>query len=518
MSATGFEQWLPKSASLTPSHSSERWELGDQVWSRNLATGAFDLVDFRGLGAPPSAYDLRDLATLVGARVSAGGADREAKPVALYPGTFKFSPDTGKTLPEPSGADRAVWLPPFGGDSSAPEPYGLRLTAARLALRRTLTIESLPDQELTLPPAGNYQFLAAAFGTCESRLFALEFSRGLVYHWLPHSRSWLELSASGAEMLAESSLGDNAWGMAAADPDGSPPESTTIFLPTDDGLAIVSINLVAGTYKLRIVGRRCIGAPILWQSRVYVPMMEEGRKLGVYTLDPREPTVIRRMEGPGLDAGAGGWLRPLADRRQIIWMGPTGQLIVKRGGSAALELSLLPWGPGITPRFELGSPYLSGSGYLWQQCFQQDGQGGQGGQFVFVQLGRSEPEIRPASSPRLSTGAACFQLETRLRSDPWIDPDEGMDSNADEVIIPLLESTSASTVLCARVPSTRSVDSVFASNEPCTTTFELRGEQEVRFWVARIPRPWATRPFVHAGHLYLYHPDMRRLPGWRVDS
>jgi hypothetical protein len=86
------------------------------------------------------------------------------------------------------------------------------------------------------------------------------------------------------------------------------------------------------------------------------------------------------------------------------------------------------------------------------------------------------------------------------------------------VIIPLLESTSSSTVLCARVSSPGSVEGLFASRDAFTTTFELHGEGEVQFWVASLPRPWATRPFIYAGHLYLHHPSQRRLPGWRVDA
>jgi hypothetical protein len=501
------------SASLTSSHQNERWELGDQAWSRNPTTGAFDLADFRGLGAAPAAYNPLDLAALVGARVSFDGADRGTRPIALYPGAFKFSPMTGKALPEPSIAHLDAWLPPFGGDSSAADaPQGLGLTAIRLALRPTLSIESLPDRQLAMPPAGNYQFLVSACHTCESRLFAIDFSRGLIYHWLPHSECWLEVYPRGAEILVESALGDNAWGMVVQHPQ----ESTKLFMPTEDGLAIVSVNPIGRTYETHLAGGRCVGAPVMWQGRVYVPMLEEDRKLGVYALDPNG-SALRRVDGPKLAAAAApaAWFRPLADHRQIVWMTSMGQLIAKRGAGAALETSFLPWPPGISPRFDLGSPYLSDSGQLWQQCLRQDDQGGQ---IVFVQLGLGEPEIRPASSPRLCTGAACFQLETRLRGDPWFDPDDSSDSSADEVIFPLLESTSASTLLCAHVPNTRSVDGLFASNETCTTTFELRGGHDVQFWVARMARPWMTRPFVYSGHLFLYHPDQRRLPGWRIDS
>ena len=492
----------------------EHWAVGDQTWSRNPTTGAFELADYKGRGAPPGACDPRDLATLVGARVSVDGADRAGKPVALYPGAFKFSPVTGKALPQPSVAHRDPWLPPFGGDSSVEDqPQGLRLTAAPLALRSTLSIESLPDRQLAPPPAGHYQFLVSACQTCDARLLAVEFSRGRIYQWLPHSERWLELRAGAVQALVGSSLDEEAWAMAVHDPQGA----TRIFMPTDAGLAIVSINLIARTYESRTVGTRCLGAPILWQGRVHVPMLEEDGKLGVYTLDPAG-AALRRVEGPALDAGSAKWVRPLADRRQIVWMSSTGQMVVKPGAGDASEASLLPWPTGVTPCFELGSPYLSRSGHLWQQCSQQSDEGDEGQRFVFVQLGLGEPEIKPASSPRLSTGSACFQLDARLRIAPWFEADDGLDCEpSGEVIIPLLESTTASTVLCARVSSPGSVESLFASNDAFTATFELHGEHDVQFWVARLPRPWATRPFVYAGHLYLYHPDKRRLPGWRIE-
>jgi hypothetical protein len=495
---------------LTSARQGERWAVGDQTWSRNPSTGVFELADYKGWGAPAPACDPLDLAPLVGARVSVDGADRAGDSVALYPGAFKFSPVTGKALPAPSAAHRDTWLPPFGGDSStADSPQGLRLTAAPLVLRSTLNIESLPDRQLAAPPAGRYQFLVSACQTCDARLLGLEFSRGRIFHWLPHSERWLELRPTGARALGKSSLGEQGWGTAMHDPQGA----SRIFMPTDDGLAIVSINLIAGTFESHSVGTRCLGAPVLWQGRVYVPMLEEDGRLGVHALDPAG-TALRRVEGSTLDAASAAWVRPLADRRQIVWMSTAGQLVVKPGSGDALEASLLPWPPGIVPSFELGSPYLSRSGHLWQQCTLQ---GEEGQRFAFVQLGLGEPEIRPAGSPRLSTGAACFQRDARLRIAPWFEADDCMDSDACEVIIPLLESTSASTVLCARVASTAPVDSLLASNETHTATFELRGEHDVQFWVARLPRPWATRPFVYSGHLYLHHPDKRRLPGWRIE-
>ncbi|GAA4350177.1 hypothetical protein GCM10023165_37510 [Variovorax defluvii] len=486
--------------------------MGDQIWSRDPATGAFDLADYKGLGAPPPACNPFDLAPLVGARVSIEGAQGVAGPVALYPGAFRFSPSTGKALPEPASTDTETWLPPFGADGTVGDaPQGLRLTDTHLALRPTLNTESPPDRQIAMPPAGNCHFLSGAFATCGSRLLAIDATQGLLFHWLPNSERWQALRPSGTQGPAPSALADEAWGLAVQDPQ----HATRIFLPTDTGLAIVFVNLIARTCEVRSVGTRCLAAPVLWQGRVIVPMLQRDGKLGMYALDP-EGTELRRIEGPALDAADAGWARPLADRHRIVWMAPEGQLVVSRGGDKdALRFDWLPWPAGITPQLHLGSPYLSRNGQLWQQCVRQvDGRA----TIAFVQTGLAEPEIRPASSPRLSTGAACFQLDTRLRLAPWFEPDDCSALEADEVIVPLLESTSASTVLCVRVPHTRPPESLLASKETCTATFELQGgEHDVQFWMARMPRPWAVRPFVHAGHLYLYHPDRRRLPGWRIE-
>jgi hypothetical protein len=238
-----------------------------------------------------------------------------------------------------------------------------------------------------------------------------------------------------------------------------------------------------------------------------------GGRVAVLSFDLRTLEETGRYEAPAT-AVAQEWTRPIVDRRQILWMSSAGQLVVKRL-SAAPELSFLPWDPGITPRFELGSPYASADGQLWQQCFRDDADGGS---FVFVQVGRPSPAIRLATSPRLSTGVSSFKLEALLRSNPWSDPVDVSDSEADEVIIPILESLPRSTLLCARVPSTSSVDSVLASNESFLTTFELRGELDVQFARDPIGRPWLTRPFVYGGCLYLYHPDLPNLRGWRMSE
>ncbi|VWX62383.1 conserved hypothetical protein [Burkholderiales bacterium 8X] len=491
----------------------ESWEVDDELWLRDPQTGAFHLSDYKGLGAPPSAHHPLDLAELIGARISTDDGDRGAQPAALYPRSFAFSPLTGKALQAAAGSGRDKWLPPFGEANPADDrPQGLRSTTTRLVLRNSLHADSPPDAEMAMPPTGHYQFLVGAFKTCEARLLALEFSRGLIYHWLPHSECWLEIYPRGGEVLGESSLDEDGWGLASQDLAGE----TRIYLPTDDGLAIVSINLVARTYEARTVGKRCVGAPVIWQGRLHVPMLDDDRRVGIYGLD-LPGGEIERVDARRIDIGQARWTRPVCDRHQVVWMTSKGQVVLRAPeGTDRAESSLQPWPSTLRPVCEFGPPCQDGS-LLWQACIDHATDRSAP---AWVRLGSEAAEPRALDSPDWIPGAGPSRRRPSgmVPAASWLGRSAPAGDASADLLFPLLESTASSSALVARVDGARSAAELLASNAIVTTTFEWIGEERVPFWTARLPRPWATRAFVWAGHLYLYHPDKRRLPGWRLEA
>ena len=80
------------------------------------------------------------------------------------------------------------------------------------------------------------------------------------------------------------------------------------------------------------------------------------------------------------------WTRPIIDRRQIIWMSPAGQLVVKQTTGATIEMAFVPWPAGLKPRFDFGSPYVSTDANAWQQCFEEVD-----GHFVFCSSAGTGP-------------------------------------------------------------------------------------------------------------------------------
>ncbi|MDN4590133.1 hypothetical protein DBA29_16695 [Xenophilus aerolatus] len=467
----------------------ESWDLGDQLWARDPATGVFELLGYRQLGTASAAVHPLDWAGLVGARLSHDPADCVGRPLALFPGEFRYSPATGHPLAAAPHLGSDVWLPPFGGErGGAQRLQGLRLTSARLSLRGGLTPDADPDDELPLPCEGPCHFIVAAFSACESRLVALEVARGVLRQWLPHSRRWAELTPLGDARLGPSSLGEDAWSLAALEHEGT----LQLFLPSDDGLAVLGINLLAGRCDVHILGSACVGAPVLWRGRLHVPMIDRDGVVFVQAVRP-DDLSLERMPVSGLDPAAHRWLRPVADPQHIVWMGSRGQLLVRAEPAGPAEaVSFLPWPAGVSPRFDLGSPGLA-AGHLWQPCFLRDAQGGR---VVSVQLGT----------------AGLVLLEPA--GDDNGDDDDG--SAARDRGTSLLASTTTSATLRARLEDPRRVSSGFGTKESYLTTFELAGvEATAPFFAARLSRPWTTQAFLYAGRLYLHHPELPTLPGWQ---
>ena len=164
------------------------------------------------------------------------------------------------------------------------------------------------------------------------------------------------------------------------------------------------------------------------------------------------------------------WRRPIVDRRQIIWMSPAGQLVVKQAAGATIEMAFVAWPAGLKPRFDFGSPYLSSDGNTWQQCFQEDGRP------LRLRAARPGPaggSPEQLSSPQHRLGK--LQARDDAPENPWVDPvDAGGPGLPTRSSCPCSSRGSGPTLLCARVPSTSSIEASSASSEPYTVTFELR--------------------------------------------
>jgi hypothetical protein len=285
--------------------------------------------------------------------------------------------------------------------------------------------------------------------------------------------------------------------------------ATTLVLPTLAGLAVVKPDALSLRYSVAYLGGGpALGAPIFWSGEVWAPVRSPPSGLALVSATG---TVVPLA----LPAAIESFAPPIADARQIVWPCEQGQLVVRKGADGVPEVSWVEWPPSVTPRFEFGCPYLSRSGSFWQIAWDDAA-----GAFVFVQMGRPQPEVHSTSSPRFCTGSFSYLQGQRIKGDPWLDPEHAYDANSDEVVIPLVESARQAAVLGLVVETTTGVTALLESKERQRAELQYQADNspDIRFFTLLVARPWQARVFVYDQRLWLYHPDLPEADGWDLET
>jgi len=472
----------------------DSWTFDDQSWQRST-DNHFEVVTFRGLEAIGHAHDTQDLAALVGAHeCPEDGQD------VLYPGLFRHSPLTGKPLPAIASPAKQTWLPPFGNSHSI-NCLGLRQSALSLHLHDAVRPDT-PDRRLPLPPPGEYRFIVGNLKAFQPQLLAVNPKKGRLYLYL--HRGWVELEKQG-KRLPESSLNRLQWSVCL---DGA--EENRLYFPTDDGLAILDINVFKLGYELQLITARCIGSPALLEGWIMLPALDKAGKAGILKVS-RKNLSEDWLPFDAAETG-GAFNIPLAERDQTLWLNGQGQLKIKLNLDSQPTPSHLPWNQCGTPRFEFGSVYsYVRYGTFWQLCYDSAG-----GYYQYVKLDQENPEKYVCRSPRFTSGTISFPQASQFKDPPWSDGDVAADATSNAVSIPLLE-TANDAVLCARIEWVKGLEELLDSPRPQLTHYDLIGRNGDRcFFTHKLPSPWLALPFVHRDYLYLYHPEIDHIPGWKL--
>lgn len=435
-----------------------------------------------------------------------------------FPPEFSFDPRSGQRLPGPAPVD-AAWLPPFGarveGDSHGPLATNRVLQVARAEGRSEFAD---PDRQLPLPPNGRYEFISLPLPSAASVLLALDADRGQVFLWAAHAKRWLPIKPAAASMeLAPSSLPRRDWRCAAGSGDHG--GGSILYLPTEEGLAALRFDLLALVYRVDYPLRgKCLGAPLRWRDKVWVVLQPEGTAvLELQSLCPRTgamdaPVAIEGARNPGgLSAG---FTSPVAVARYLIWPGSSGCVSVAIKPTSKPAISYRPWPAGFDPAFDLGAPYLCSSGQLWQTGWSNEQES-----YICLRLDGRDFEARSLTVPRMCTGQANYRLSARMTLALWQDPEQGSDSEARAIFVPMLESDIDRSVAGLRVDWTGPLKGLLASNEKHRAVLELHGGSaaETRIHALNITKPWLGRVFFHDRTLWYYHPELSKLSGWDTE-
>jgi hypothetical protein len=366
-----------------------------------------------------------------------------------------------------------------------------------------------PDANLALPPPGDYEFYSIPAATLLPVLLGLDAVKGMMHVWLPGSEKWESLEHVDRGRLASSRIKRSHWRCEAVCED----LQSTLFLPTEEGLACVKPDAIGLCYQVSYIGGACVvGAPVQFSEHVWAPLCASGGTLKLIsaTVSGHPDEAIECSIPVQVDWTSEPFHPPLADGRMALWPHFSGQLVLRKLASGTLDVRFIRWPDGVRPVFEFGSAFLARDGDFWQLCFDstQDC-------YVYLQLGVERPEIHTATAPRLCTGSFNFRFASRYRTAPWHEPEHGDDSRTDEVVLPLLESVANSSVIGLRMATTQGLADVLKSNERMRIKLVLDDDTtQTAFYTLSVAEPWRMRVFIHDGRLWAYHPLINRMEGW----
>ena len=428
-----------------------------------------------------------------------------------FPPEFKFDPDDGSALPAPTRTAGNIWIPPFGNDEDGVR--GLRRTQAALTLAAGRRHSETTDPERTrpLPPVGRHEFFVLPADAGSMELMALDAEQGALHLWLASDGNWATLEQLDGGFLADSPLPHAAWRCEVViDRNGSP----RIFLPTGNGLACLQPDLLRLGYHVTYVGDApCSGAPMLWRDEVWSVLRTTQGSVRLQAMQASSGLPGTALELAGI-APDEQFSPPACTRRQVIWPGRHGRIVLQVQPDGSLSARYIPWPPGISPKFDFGSAFLTSSGQLWQACWSEHDQA-----HAYLRLDGRDHELHLASAPRLCTGQINYRLAARMKLPPWEDPERGSDADSGALFVPILESAVDAGVLGVRIQTTNGLETTLASGERIRSVLELHSDRkaETGLQVLNLAKPWLGRAFIHEHTLWFYHPELKWLAGWELE-
>lgn len=492
----------------------ERWDLASGKWIRFEGGQGYRLLSTVSGRDADSRLDARTLATLSAGRIFNGEA---------YPGEFQYDPRNGQQLPPPvtDSRDVPLWVPPFGGspvDLSRPATQTLRglrmVDSIRLQLSKAKSRTKTDREEflLPLPPAGHHHFMVIHAGVSVPQLLALDLEHGALRWLRPTDKTWVDLSHETNGRLADCTEALKEHWRCEVVESG---QASLMFIPTQQGLAVVSPDLLTMSYSVNYFGQgTACGLPMFWNGRVWLPVRDHRSVVRLCGIHP-ENLSVETLNVTGLPADSQLAASPVCKDGMAIWMGTAGQLLLKKTVDGGLEAQVVPWAEDFKPVFECGSPYVCNKGKFWQLVL-----GNTPPRYAYNALGALNESPQIVSGPRGCTGKINYKFSRQLKDAPWLETGYVDDANQQHVVFPLIEfqtkGDSVATVLGVQVEDKDGVMNIMKSSERMHAVLIAESDEAILFYSFHASRPWLGSFFVYDDKLWFYHPDLLQIPGWSL--
>lgn len=492
------------------SKENQQWELPSGTWTTNAEGGDFELLSSRHGHA---------LAPLLKDWVRAGLAPLSVDDSAgvVFPPEFKFHPLTGAALRlQSTPHNNEQWMPP-SGNSQLVEPgnvRGLRQTTQPLSLARLADRNQTdhPEHDMPKPGAGDFEFFSVPCATLEPILLALDPAKGQLYAWgLEHK--WMLLAHARNHLLSEcKQVSDDGW---RAEVVLSDVFSSTLFVPSNDGLAAIRVDVPALVFEVNYLGGAAsIGSPILFADCIWAPVCKLGEPLR-FICSNGAGELVRDIVVSGADVPQifGHMQVPVADMRRAFWMCDEGYLQLERKSDGSCVATFVRWPSDLAPSFQFGAPYLANNGDLWQICWCAHKN-----QYEYVNLMSAQLLRQEASRPLMCTGSMSYRYVQRVTDEPWYEPERGVDGEQKHFLLPMLESSSSKAVLGLRVSAIGSLKDLLESDDKLRAELVCDSGALKAFDSIAVRQPWRMRFFVHHNKLWAFHVDLQQIQGWGLQA
>jgi hypothetical protein len=439
----------------------------------------------------------------------------------VYPPEFLYDPETGTPLETKNIDSEAYWLPPYGqgrhyvDNRQYMDSNGLQLSHQLKKLENEPQVDADAEHKIKMPPRGIFEFVSIKAGTNIPQLIAFNKIHGNLLIWSQNNQEWLELKALGLRLeRCPEQLEQYMQILGVVSETGG----QILYIPTKAGLASVTIDGLSLSYRADYVtpsNGPCLGTPVYWNKVILIPILIDNQ-VKIFDVVGQKALMLDQMISEMY------FEKVVYDTRRIIWVGTSGQLIVKyKGTDEVLSAIYKIWVPSYTPDFRFGAPYDDQKGRFYQFGTTQNTQKGP---LCYIELDSEDlfdKSLEKSPSFRFTTGISKFGLDGKLEIKQDIWKEASIVSSTHRFTVPMIEDVKKQLVFGFSFDTQTNIGIEHKLQENTKQYIKLFLDTHdglKDFHRVQVEKPLESRFFIHQNVLYFYNPSLNDILGWELST
>lgn len=490
---------------LVHDHDKTVWNLASGTWMRDETVGyilkSTPNSNVENHVNPHFVQQMLNLPTLAG---------------KVYPPEFLYDPETGTPLEKKQVDSEAYWLPPYGqgrhydDNRQYMDSHGLQLSHQLKKLKNEPQIDADTEQKIKMPPRGIFEFVSIKASTDIPQLVAYNKINGNLLIWSQDNQEWLELKAVERRLeRCPEKLEEYLQLLGVVNDAGI----QCLYIPTKAGLARVTIEGLSLTYRAEYItplNSPCLGTPVYWNKKILIPILSDDQ-VKIFDVTNQIEILLNEQTSEVY------FEKVVYDTRRIIWVGTSGQLILKYkiSDDEALNIVYKMWLPSYTPDFCFGAPYDDQKGSFYQFGKTQSNEKGP---LCYIELD-SEDQLEKTPSFRFTTGVSKFGLDGKLENKQDIWKEASVVESIHRFTVPMIEDEKKELILGFSFDTDTNIgieQKLADDTKQDIKLFIDTHDGLIDFHRVQVEKPLQSRFFIHQNVLYFYNPSLNDILGWEL--